>query len=153
VGQLAKAVGAPCGQPAFIDITPDLIAEEPRLQEPAYNSAPMQPGVVHGSRYIPGLSRDRQGILHMTVAENRARFAQLALLYGWAATWGDHQYDLDLVLVTHTNIVLLELKNWNGKHLESDGNKWFLDGEDRGASPVEVAHSIASQGRPTAFDK
>jgi hypothetical protein len=47
--------------------------------------------------------------------------------------------DFDLVLVTHTNIVVIELKNWHGKLLESNGNKWFLDGEDRGSSPVEVA--------------
>ena len=33
--------------------------------------------------------------------------------------------DLDLVLVKHTGIVLIELKNWNGKHLESNGHKWF----------------------------
>jgi serine/threonine protein kinase len=46
--------------------------------------------------------------------------------------------DLDLVLVTHTGIVLIELKNWNGKLLESNGQKWFLDGEDRGDSPVSV---------------
>ena len=46
--------------------------------------------------------------------------------------------DLDLVLVTHTGIVLIELKNWNGKLLESNGHKWFLDGEDRGDSPVSV---------------
>lgn len=47
--------------------------------------------------------------------------------------------DFDLVLVTHTNIVVIELKNWHGKLLESNGNRWFLDGEDRGSSPVEVA--------------
>ena len=46
--------------------------------------------------------------------------------------------DLDLVLVTHTGIVLIELKNWNGKQLESNGQKWFLDGEDRGDSPLSV---------------
>ncbi len=46
--------------------------------------------------------------------------------------------DFDLVLVTHTNIVVIELKNWNGNVLESDGHKWFLDGEDRGSSPVDV---------------
>ena len=47
--------------------------------------------------------------------------------------------DFDLVLITHTNIVVIELKNWHGKLLESNGNKWFLDGEDRGSSPVDVA--------------
>jgi len=51
---------------------------------------------------------------------------------------GSGDDDLDLVLVTHTGIVLIELKNWNGKLLESNGQKWFLDGEDRGDSPVSV---------------
>lgn len=46
--------------------------------------------------------------------------------------------DLDLVLITHTGIALIELKNWHGKLLESDGQKWYLDGEDRGSSPVHV---------------
>jgi len=51
---------------------------------------------------------------------------------------GSGDDDLDLVLVTHTGIVLIELKNWNGKLLESNGQKWYLDGEDRGDSPVAV---------------
>jgi hypothetical protein len=92
VGHLAPAVGAPCGEPALIEITAALIAEEPRLQEPVYAGAAMQPGIWHGSRYMPGLSRDRQPVLHTTVAENRARFASLALLYGWIGSWQDHQF-------------------------------------------------------------
>lgn len=46
--------------------------------------------------------------------------------------------DFDLVLVTHTTIVAVELKNWSGKLLESTGGKWFLDGEDMSTSPVDV---------------
>ena len=42
------------------------------------------------------------------------------------------------MLVTHTGILLIELKNWNGKLLESNNQKWFLDSEDRGDSPVSV---------------
>ena len=52
---------------------------------------------------------------------------------------GSGDDDFDLVMVTHTNIVVVELKNWNGRVLESDGHKWILDGEDRGSSPVQVA--------------
>lgn len=51
---------------------------------------------------------------------------------------GSGDDDLDLVLITHTGIALIELKNWHGKLLESDGQKWYLDGEDRGSSPVHV---------------
>jgi superfamily I DNA and/or RNA helicase/serine/threonine protein kinase len=53
---------------------------------------------------------------------------------------GSGDDDFDLVLVTHANIALIELKNWHGKLLESDGRKWFLDGEDRGPSPVDVVN-------------
>ena len=48
--------------------------------------------------------------------------------------------DYDLVLVTHTNVIVVELKNWNGRTLKSDGQKWYFNGEDRGTSPVIVAN-------------
>jgi serine/threonine protein kinase len=51
---------------------------------------------------------------------------------------GSGDDDLDLLLVTHTGMALIELKNWNGKLLESNGGKWYLDGEDHGDSPVDV---------------
>jgi len=62
-------------------------------------------------------------------------YAAFALARGGRGSGDD---DLDLVLVTHTGIALIELKNWHGKLLESDGQKWYLDGEDRGHSPVQV---------------
>ena len=46
--------------------------------------------------------------------------------------------DFDLVLVTHSAMVIIELKNWNGNLLQSDGQRWYLDGEDRGNSPVAI---------------
>ena len=46
--------------------------------------------------------------------------------------------DFDLVLVTHTTIVAIELKNWSGKLLQSTGGKWYLDGEEMSTSPVDV---------------
>ncbi|OXC74392.1 AAA domain-containing protein [Caballeronia sordidicola] len=62
-------------------------------------------------------------------------YAAFALARGGRGSGDD---DLDLVLITHTGIALIELKNWHGKLLESDGQKWYLDGEDRGHSPVQV---------------
>lgn len=47
---------------------------------------------------------------------------------------GSGDEDFDLVLITHANIIAIELKNWNGKLLESKGGKWYVDGEDRGNS-------------------
>ncbi len=49
---------------------------------------------------------------------------------------GSGEDDFDLVLVTHANIILVELKNWHGQLLESDGREWYLDGQKRGTSPV-----------------
>lgn len=43
--------------------------------------------------------------------------------------------DFDLVLVTHGVIIAVELKNWHGKTLESDGQNWFVNGQSR-PSPV-----------------
>jgi serine/threonine protein kinase len=53
--------------------------------------------------------------------------------------WGAGDDDFDLVLLTHTNVLVIELKNWNGRELTSDGHKWYLDGKDRGTSPVETS--------------
>lgn len=53
--------------------------------------------------------------------------------------WGAGEDDFDLVLLTHTNVLVIELKNWNGRELTSDGRKWYLDGKDRGTSPVETS--------------
>ncbi len=69
-------------------------------------------------------------------SKNWQGYAAFSLVRRGRGTGND---DFDLVLVTHTNIVVIELKNWHGKLLESNENKWFLDGEDRGSSPVEVA--------------
>lgn len=69
-------------------------------------------------------------------------YAAFALARGGRGAGDD---DFDLVLVTHTNVAVIELKNWHGKRLESDGHKWSLDGEDRGTSPVEVVNLKAKK--------
>ncbi|MCG9124865.1 AAA domain-containing protein [Laribacter hongkongensis] len=61
------------------------------------------------------------------------------------ASYGSGDDDFDLVLVTHTNIVVLELKNWSGRVLESRGGHWYMDGNDRGESPVELANLKAKK--------
>ena len=44
--------------------------------------------------------------------------------------------DFDLILVTHKDIICVELKNWNGRRLCSSEGSWILDGENRGGSPL-----------------
>jgi len=58
---------------------------------------------------------------------------------------GSGDDDFDLVLVTHTNIVVIELKNWHGKNLKKVGENWFLDNEDRGESPVSIVNLKAKK--------
>lgn len=58
---------------------------------------------------------------------------------------GSGDDDFDLVLVTHTNVIVIELKNWHGKKLESVNGHWYVDGEDRGGSPVELVNLKAKK--------
>lgn len=53
--------------------------------------------------------------------------------------------DFDLVLVTHTNIIVLELKNWRGKQLTERAGNWYVDGQPRGRSPVPLANLKAKR--------
>jgi len=45
--------------------------------------------------------------------------------------------EIDLVLVTHDRLIVIELKDWNGE-LKQNGDRWFINGNDRGRSPVKV---------------
>src|SRR5690242_14437954 len=69
-------------------------------------------------------------------------YASFAIARGGRGAGDD---DFDLVLVTHAHIVVIELKNWHGSSLESDGQQWFLDGECRGTSPVLKANLNAKK--------
>lgn len=53
--------------------------------------------------------------------------------------------DFDLVLVTHTHIIVIELKNWRGSKLTSRGGNWYVDGQPRGRSPVPLANLKAKR--------
>lgn len=46
--------------------------------------------------------------------------------------------EFDLVIVTHCNVIIVELKDWNHGKITCQGNKWFLGNKDMGKSPVEV---------------
>lgn len=46
--------------------------------------------------------------------------------------------EFDLLIFTHCNILVVELKDWNGQKVHSKGAKWFKGNEDRGASPVDI---------------
>lgn len=53
--------------------------------------------------------------------------------------------DFDLVLVTHTQILIIELKNWRGKTLSAAKGRWFVDGRDMGPSPADTVNLKAKK--------
>jgi hypothetical protein len=82
VARLAQKLRAPVPPPAIVDLPQELIDIEPNIRH-------MPAGLCHGSTFLDAHS-DRQGVGNATVPENRARFASLAILYGWAYAT-DHQ--------------------------------------------------------------
>jgi serine/threonine protein kinase len=51
------------------------------------------------------------------------------------------QGEIDLLIVTHCNILIIELKDWNGQPITSNHGKWFFGNDDRGKSPVEITRN------------
>lgn len=74
-------------------------------------------------------------------SKNWRGYASFAIARGGRGAGDD---DFDLVLVTHVAVIVVELKNWHGLLLESDGQRWFLDGESRDTSPVLKANLMRS---------
>jgi hypothetical protein len=83
VARLGGMLAAPVGHVALVDVPQGLVDAEPQM-------AHMPAGLSHGCRWIPNCS-ERESILHTDLAENRSRFARLAVLYGWVRA-SDHQF-------------------------------------------------------------
>nr|WP_168191505.1 AAA domain-containing protein [Thermomonas aquatica] len=50
---------------------------------------------------------------------------------------GQGSMDVDTLIITHDRILLVELKEWNGR-LECGEGRWYLNGSPRGKSPYEI---------------
>jgi len=48
--------------------------------------------------------------------------------------------EFDLVIISHKNILIVELKHWHGT-ITSSGDRWLQNGSDRGRSPVSVTRN------------
>lgn len=83
VGRLGMAMGAPVGEVVVVNVPETLIDVEPALPRGMV-------GTAHGSRYLRGCSDDREASAAIDLDTNRARFALLAVLYGWVGA-NDHQ--------------------------------------------------------------
>lgn len=49
--------------------------------------------------------------------------------------------EFDLVIVTHWNVLIIELKDWNNGEVVSRGDRWFKNDMDMGRSPVSVTQN------------
>jgi len=48
--------------------------------------------------------------------------------------------EFDLVIVTHCNVLIIELKHWNGT-ITSCQDRWYLNNKDMGRSPVSITRN------------
>ncbi len=89
---------------------------------------------------------DRDGVpiaetkIHSQISQHFSQFNFSKNWIGFASFSLLNRYhgndDFDLVLLTHKDVVVVELKNWHGKVLKSNGNSWFLDDKNMGNSPL-----------------
>jgi hypothetical protein len=83
VARLGELMHAPVPRAAPIDVPAELVAAEPKM-------AQIIPGVAHGLQFVENVT-ERMAVDHSGVAENRPRFARLAILYGWVGA-ADQQF-------------------------------------------------------------
>lgn len=84
VARLGLTIGAPVGKPQLVEISAELIAEDPSYDY-------LTPGTAHGTLYVADCFDDRETGKYASQSENRARFALLSVLYGWVYS-GDPQF-------------------------------------------------------------
>ena len=49
--------------------------------------------------------------------------------------------EFDLIIVTHCNVLIIELKDWNKYSITSKNDKWYLGSKDMGRSAVSVTRN------------
>lgn len=49
--------------------------------------------------------------------------------------------EFDLVIVTHCNVIIVELKDWNHAPVTANGDVWYKGDKNMGRSPVSVTRS------------
>ncbi|WII93763.1 AAA domain-containing protein [Kingella negevensis] len=47
-----------------------------------------------------------------------------------------HEGEFDLVIITHCNVLIVELKHWNGGEITDKNGRWYKGNQDIDASPV-----------------
>ncbi len=49
--------------------------------------------------------------------------------------------EFDLVIVTHCNVIIVELKDWNHEPVTANGDVWFKGDKNMGRSPVSITRN------------
>jgi hypothetical protein len=83
VAHLGRLLDAPVGVPRLIDVSSELIDLDSNLSA-------FSPGLAHGTLWIPGCF-DAYELLGTGEAENKLRYALLAILYSWVIN-SDRQF-------------------------------------------------------------
>lgn len=110
VGRLAEIANCPTGRPALVEVTQTLIDNEPEM-------AHFTAGVWHGSGFLVGYSESQGNSFQMT-AENRPRFASLAILFGWMVP-NDPQF-------IYANTAGQEVASVDHGHFFAGGPNWTI---------------------------
>lgn len=51
---------------------------------------------------------------------------------------GSKDGEFDLIIITHCNVLIVELKHWNSGKITYNNDTWFFNDKDRGRSPVSI---------------
>ena len=49
--------------------------------------------------------------------------------------------EFDLVIATHCNVIIVELKDWNHEPVTANGDVWFKGDKNMGRSPVSITRN------------
>jgi len=130
VARLGQTMGAPVGDVALIEVPSELPQIEPEL-------ADVPPGVVHGCKHLGDVT-DRLWLDHLNENDNRERFAQIAILYGW--------------MIASDQQVLYERQSphraWSVDHAfflpPPGGPNWTIDALEAAGTGEPDAHTVTT---------
>lgn len=49
--------------------------------------------------------------------------------------------EFDLIIITHCNVLIIELKDWNHQPITARGDQWYKGGQHMDRSPVSITQN------------
>lgn len=81
----------------------------------------------------------------IAIEKIKAAFSKQGKMFPWKGYAGfrfinskGKEGEFDLVIVTHCNVIIVELKDWNHKPVTCVEGRWYKGSQDMGTSPVSV---------------